>query len=137
MHQGMMLARGLSMLLGLTLGACSASGFLPDWTSSDAAGPEPAARFLISNRMNDIVGDPSKAGTFEISAAQRVDSIKGASWQVCLKTQNFPRLPNFYAVFIQRDRVTDSRFSVLIDHCELQTFRPFDWSADANNPSAR
>jgi hypothetical protein len=132
-----MLARALSMLLVLTLGACSISGLLPDWTSADVAGPEPAARFLIANKLKDIVGDPASAGTFEISAAKRVDSIKGASWVACLKVQKFPLLPHYYAVFIQSSRVADSRSSVLIDQCELQSFTPFDWAADVNNPSAR
>jgi hypothetical protein len=132
-----MLARALPIVMVLSLSACSISGLLPDWTSEDVAGSAPAARFIIANRLKDIVGDPASAGTFEISAPQRVDSIKGASWLVCVKTQNFPRLPYYYAVFIQRDRIADSRISVLIDQCELQTFTPFDWIADANNPSAR
>ena len=32
------------------------------------------------------------------------------------------------------ERVVDSRLSVLIDQCELQTYSPFDWIADANAP---
>src|SRR4051794_40156908 len=122
-----MLARALMILSALTLGACSVSGLLPDWTSTDVAGPEPAYRFVIANGLTAIVGDPAKAGTFEISGARRVDSLKGASWVVCIKTQNFPLLPQYRAVFLQRERVVDSRLSVLIDQCELQTYAPFDW----------
>jgi hypothetical protein len=129
-----MLLRALSILLLMILGGCSISGLLPDWMSPDVAGPEPAYRFLIANRMKDIFGDPATAGTIEISAVRRIDSLVGASWEVCLKAQMFPLLPRYYAVFIQRDRIVDSRLSVLIDQCELQSFGPFDWVADANNP---
>ena len=132
-----MLLRALATLLTLTLGACSIAGLLPDWTSADVAGPEPAYRFVIANELAAIVGDPAKAGTFAISGVRRVDSLKGTSWLVCIRTQNFPLLPRYYAVFIQRDHVVDSRLSVLIDQCELQSYSSFDWIADANNPPAR
>ena len=125
------------MLLVLTLGACSISGLLPDWTSPEVAGPEPAYRFIIANGLAAIVGNPSSAGTFEISGLRRVDSLKGPSWLACIRTQNFPQLPHYYAVFLQKDRVVDSRLSVLIDQCELQTYLPFDWIADANAPPVR
>jgi hypothetical protein len=132
-----MLARALTIILALTLGGCTVSGLLPDWTSTDVAGPEPAYRFVIANGLAAIVGDPAKAGTFQISGARRVDSLKGASWVVCIKTQNFPLLPRYYAVFLQREHVVDSRLSVLIDRCELQSYSPFDWIADANAPPVR
>jgi hypothetical protein len=84
-----------------------------------------------------VTGDPAKAGTFEISAPRRVDSLKGASWVSCVRTQKFPLFPRYYAVFLQRDRIVDSRLSVLIDQCELQTYSPFVWNADANAPPVR
>jgi hypothetical protein len=130
-----MLVRALPMLLVLALGACSISGLLPDWTSADVAGPEPTSyRFVIANRLKAIVGDPSGAGALEISAPRNFESLKGASWLICLKAQNFPLLPRYYAVFIQRNEIVDSRISVVIDQCELQSFEPFDWAADANKP---
>ena len=132
-----MFARASTILLVLTLGACSVSGLLPDWTSVDVAGPEPAYRFVIANDLAAIVGDPAKAGTFEISGSRRMSSLKGASWLVCLRVQNFPLLPRYYAVFMQREHIVDSRLSVLIDQCEIQSYTPFDWIADANAPPAR
>jgi len=129
-----MLVRALSMLLVLTLGACAMSEFLPDWLSDDVAGPKPAYRFLIANKIKSIIGDPTQSGTLEISRPQRVNSLKGASWLSCIKVQKFPLLPRYYAVFIQSGRIVDSRLSVLIDQCELQSFEPFDWAVDANNP---
>ncbi len=131
-----MLVRALSMLLVLTLGACSVSGLLPDWTSADTAGPQPAYRFIIANRLGDVVGAPSLAGALEISGVRRIDSLKGASWVTCIKVQKFPLPPRYYAVFIQRDQLVDSRLSVVIDQCELQSFTPFDWAVEANKPPA-
>ena len=129
-----MLVRALPLLLALIVGACSISGLVPDWSSADAAGPEPASRFIIANRLKEVVGDPAGAGTLEISSARRIDSLKGASWVTCIKQQKFPLPPRFYAAFIQRQQLVDSRLSVLIDQCELQSFATFDWAADANNP---
>ena len=90
-----------------------------------------------ANELAAIVGDPGKAGTFQISGSRRMSSLKGASWLVCLRTQNFPLLPRYYAVFMQREHIVDSRLSVLIDQCEIQSYTPFDWIADANAPPAR
>lgn len=129
-----MLARALSILLTLALGACSVSNLLPDWMSQDVAGPEPAYRFLIANGLTAIIGDPVKAGALEISGARRTDSLKGAAWLVCLRTQMLPLLPRYYAVFFQSGRIVDTRLSVLIDQCELQSYSAFDRIAEANAP---
>jgi hypothetical protein len=53
---------------------------------------------------------------------------------VCLKAQHVPLLPRHYAVFIQRSRIVDSRLSVVIDQCELQSYAPFNWAVDATSP---
>jgi len=124
----------IPMVLAFVLGGCSVSGLLPNWSSEDVAGPEPAYRFLIANRLREVVGNPDSAGTLEISSVRRMDSIKGASWQACVKAQKFPLPPRYYSVFIQRQQIVQSRLSVLIDHCELQSYSAFDWAADANNP---
>jgi hypothetical protein len=136
-----MFARAITLLLlTLTLGACSISGLLPDWTSDDVAGPEPPSyRFLIAIKLSEIVGDPGRLGALEISAPTRVNGLKGASWMVCVKAQNGPLLPpRYYAIFFQRAQIADSRLSVLIDQCELQTYTPFDWVGEAvRSPGTR
>jgi hypothetical protein len=132
-----MLVRASAIALLLTLTACSISGLLPDWTSPEAAGPEPAYRFIIANGLGGILGAPAGAGPLEISELRRVDSLKGTSWLVCLRTPGFPQLPRHYAVFLQKGRIVDSRLSVLIDQCELQSYSSFDWAADANAPPVR
>jgi hypothetical protein len=65
----------------------------------------------------------------------RVDGLRGASWVVCIRAQNGPLLPRYYAVFFQRAQIVDSRISVLIDRCELQSYTPFDWTAEAASMS--
>jgi hypothetical protein len=132
-----MLARALAIVSMLMLGGCALSGLLPDWTSTDVAGAEPAYRFLIANKLKEILGDPAPTDTLQISTAKRIDSLKGASWRVCLKAQKFPFLPRYYAVFFQRGQMVDSRLSVLIDQCEIQFFSAYDWKTDMNNPSSQ
>jgi len=34
--------------------------------------------------------------------------------------------PQYYAIFIQDDKIIDSRLGVLLDQCRTQTFQPFD-----------
>ena len=136
-----MFARALAIVStlcsALLLGGCALSGLLPDWMSTDVAGQEPAYRFIIANRLKDIVGSAAPTEKLEISDARRMDSLKGASWRVCVRAQQFPLLPRYYAVFFQRGQMVDSRLSVLIDQCELQSFSAFDWQADMNNPPPR
>ena len=136
-----MLVRALaivSMLFSaLLLGGCAVSGLLPDWMSTDVAGPEPAYRFIIANRLKDVLGNGAPTDTLEITGAARIDSLKGASWRVCLKAQRFPLLPRYYAIFFQGGKMIDSRLSVLIDQCELQGYAPFDWQTEMNNPPPR
>jgi hypothetical protein len=135
-HRILMQVRVLVPLMAAMLGGCAVLDFLPDWSADRVAGPEPAYRFIVASRINQIIGREGIVGTLQISGVRRVDSLKGAAWLVCVQTENFP-LPRYYAVFIQREQIVDSRLSVLIDQCELQPFERFDWNAEANNPPAR
>ena len=132
-----MLVRALAIASMLILGGCALSGLLPDWTSADVAGAEPAYRFLIANKLKEVLGDAAPTDTLQISKADRIESLKGASWRVCIKVQKFLLPPRFYAVFFQRGQMVDSRLSVLIDQCEIQWYSAFDWQTEANNPPAR
>jgi hypothetical protein len=123
----------VSGLLALAVGACSVSELLPS-APADPAGPEPAYRSIIAGQIAGLIGDPSKAGLVQISNVRRVEfSFKGASWLACLKLST-GALPRYYAVFIQNNKIVDSRLSVLLDQCELQSFGPFDWAAEAKEP---
>jgi hypothetical protein len=72
----------------------------------------------------------------QVSAVKRVDSLKGASWLACIKVQPFQlALPRYYAVFIQQQRIVDSRLSVLLDQCEILSYTAFDWVREAEGPA--
>ena len=129
------------LLLALTLGGCSMSGVIPDWTSDDAAGPEPTNyRFLVANKLDVILGAKyTGVRLLEISNPRRVDVAKGATWIVCVRSLSYPaRQPRaYYSTFIQREKIVDYRISVGIDQCESVTYTPFEWSVDIDNPTFR
>ena len=133
-------ARAL-LLLALTLGGCSVSGSIPDWVSDDAAGPEPPNyRFIVANGLSAILGArDTGVRLLEISNPRRVDVAKGATWMVCLRSLSYPtRQPRaYYSVFIQREKIIDSRMSVGVDQCQNEPYTPFEWSVDVDNPTLR
>jgi hypothetical protein len=126
------------LLLVLTLGGCAVSGSIPDWVSDDAAGPEPVNyRFVVANALDAIMGPKFRENRLlEISSPHRVDTRRGATWLVCIKSLTFPsRQPRaYYAAFLQRGKIVEYRLSVGIDQCELESYTPFEWSIDANTP---
>jgi hypothetical protein len=137
-----MRGRAFSMLLAVVavvnLGGCAMSGLLPNWLSEDVAGPEPKDyRFAVAVRLKDILGSDKPSDTLQLTIPRRVDALKGASWIVCMKAQKFPLLPRYYAIVFQRGQIVDSRLSVLIDQCELQSFSAFDWSAEMTPAAPR
>jgi len=93
--------------------------------SGDDFSREPNHRAVVANNIGTIVGDPSKLGGFEISGPRRADSMKGAAWLVCLKS-NVQTQPRYHAAFIQNDKLVDSRLAVTIDQCEAQSYTPFN-----------
>ena len=123
---------------------------IPDWISEDAAGPEPTNyRFIVANGLsglrglsglNAIIGSRDEASrVLEISNPRRVDVAKGAVWMVCVRTLSYPaRQPRTYhSVFIRHERIIDYRIAVGIDQCERETYTPFEWSVDVDNPTLR
>jgi len=126
------------LLLILTLGGCAVSDSLPDWMSDEAAGPEPLNyRFIVANALGSIVGGKGVDNRIlEISSPRRVDTVKGATWMVCINALRYPSMQSrsYFAVFIQREKIVQSRVSVEIDRCESLTFSPFDWKLDADRP---
>jgi hypothetical protein len=140
-----MRAKTLIFLLALTLGGCAVSDRLPgppsppatpplpelpDLSPSGIAGPEPTAyRAVIGISLRGIMGDPQRAGALQITEPRRFPSLRGPAWIVCVKTSHFP-LPRYYAIVFQHSRIVESRLSVVLDHCELQSYTPYDWSAE-------
>ena len=79
------------------------------------------------------MGDPT-GQELQISDIRRADSLKGPTWLICLQIRPFSlALPRYYSVYIQQQKIVDSRLSVLIDQCELQSYTPFDWAREAES----
>ena len=105
---------------------------VPPLPALPSIGGEPAPppyRRIIAPRLRSILGDPAKAGILQISGLRRVNYIRGPSWIACIKVSSFT-IPRYYAVFIQGEQIVDSRFAILLDLCEMQTYEPFDWVSE-------
>jgi hypothetical protein len=138
--------RAYLLVLGATLGGCSASEVPQNWTPASAV---PTAPDLSQPNYHRVFGDnirtifpnvASLAG-LGISDVRLVDHLKGPAWLTCLKF-HAPESPGvaqsepptstttgnaqYYAIFIQGDKIIDSRMSVVIDQCHKETFQPFD-----------
>jgi hypothetical protein len=112
-----------TLLLPLALLGCSSIA-LPQ-TEAPAGEPNTAV-------LHKIIGDYLKASfkeigtydSFEISDLRRVHTQKGWSWLSCIRFQDRAHTRT-YAVFIQTDKVVDSRYAVTTDGCSEQIYGPF------------
>jgi hypothetical protein len=149
--------RAYLLALTVTLGDCSASAVLQNWTPAPAAAPSPAPdlsqpnyRRIVADNIKVLFPNSASVGDLDISGVRLVDHVKGPTWITCLKfrvhdsttTENLvvaqptrsptaSRTPQYYAIFIQGDKIIDSRLGVAIDQCRSQTFQPFDLSPPA------
>jgi hypothetical protein len=116
--------------------------------------------------MKGIFANVESLRDLEISDVRLVDHVKGAAWITCLKYRvhvdaiagqsgpnsttaadpivaqsalsgNASASPQYYAIFIQGDKIVDSRMRVVIDQCHKETFQPFDLAAPAPRRKAR
>jgi hypothetical protein len=132
------------------MGACSGSDVLQNViqsTSSDLA--QPNHRRIIADNINTLFRNPASLTDLQISEVRLVDHVKGPTWITCLKFQAQPTPaevqsapgptateepaapppapgPQYYAIFIQGNKIIDSRIGVAIDQCRNQIFQPFD-----------
>jgi hypothetical protein len=144
---------GGALAFAVVMGACSGNDLLQNVTqptSSDL--PQPNHRRIIADNINTIFRNPASVTDLQISGTRLVDHVKGPTWLTCLKFQTRPNpvvvpsapgstateepaapspapAPQYYAIFIQGDRIIDSRIGVAIDRCRDESFQPFDLSA--------
>jgi hypothetical protein len=97
----------------------------PPPRGSGLPGPEPAYRQIVAGDLAGIMGPSAGAGSVEISGLRRVDSIKGPSWLTCVRS-NVGAQSRSFAVYIQDQRIVDSRMAVLIDRCDEQAYEPLN-----------
>ena len=98
--------------------------------NDNPAGAPPPFRKLITANVVAIFGDASRAQGMKISGVRRVDSLKGPAWLVCVRTMSDGRALD-YAVFIQDEKIVDSRLAVRGDHCEAEALEPFGVFTDS------
>jgi hypothetical protein len=120
------------LALALALGGCSASEVVQSWMPATTAGsvtsladqPQPNHRRIVGDNIKTILPKIDTLGALEISGARPVDHLKGPAWLTCLKVDAHEK-PQLYALFLQGDKIVDSRVGVVIDQCYKETFEPF------------
>src|SRR5262249_29690297 len=98
---------------------------LPPANAIDLA--QPNYRRVVADNVRAIIPNVASVGDLEISGVRLVDHLKGPAWLTCLKVDAHGK-PQNYALFIQGDKIIDSRVGIVIDQCYKQTFEPFDLS---------
>jgi hypothetical protein len=87
--------------------------------------PDPAFRDIIATHLKKEMKNYSAYQPFEISDPRWVHTIKGWNWLTCVRFQDHGRVRT-YAVFLADNKVVDSRYAVLTDNCEAQTYYQFE-----------
>jgi hypothetical protein len=126
------------LAFAVMLGGCSASEIvqnLPPSSVSDL--PQPDYRRVVADNIKVIFPGQAAIGDLEISGVRLVDHLKGPAWLTCLKLDAHGK-PQQYAIFIQGDKIIDSREGIVIDQCYKQSYAPLDIAAitAAKKPAA-
>jgi len=113
-------------VLAVTLGGCSASEIVQNWTSTPAVADlaHPDYRRIIGDNIQGMFPKKDLLFDMEISGIRPVDHLRGPAWIVCLKLDAHGTAQQ-YAIFIQGDKIIDSRLGIVIDHCHKEAYTPF------------
>ena len=128
-------ARAYVLAVALAVGGCSGSEIVQNW-APPASAPDlaqPNHRRIVADNIKVIFPAETSLGDVEISGVRPVDHLKGAAWVTCLKVV-VRGIPQHYAVFIQDDKVIDSRGGIVIDHCHKETYTPLETATAAKKP---
>jgi hypothetical protein len=125
-----------ALLASATLSACASNSAVVEQTS---AGPAPNAASIIANNLGAHPKmDPAATVQVQliVPANKRVDHVEisdllrpirtnlyGWAWQTCIRA-NVEGRPHAYAVFIEGDRVVDSRMALALDQCDQGQYTP-------------
>jgi hypothetical protein len=136
-HEGQLTqlaVRAYLVALALNLGGCSASDVIQNWTTPSSSATitadssPPNYRRVVGDNIRTVIPNVTSFGDLEISGVRLVDHLKGPAWLTCLKLDAHGKSQN-YALFIQGDKIVDSRVGVVMDQCYKETFEPFDLPA--------
>jgi hypothetical protein len=119
--------RGWVLVLAVTLGGCYASEIVQNWTSTPAVADlsQPDYRRIIGDNIQGMFPKKDLLSDMEISGIRPVDHLRGPAWIVCLKLDAHGTAQQ-YAIFIQGDKIIDSRLGIVIDHCHKEAYTPFE-----------
>jgi hypothetical protein len=126
-------ARCCSIPLALLLSACSSV----NTTEPTYVRPSPPTEKAIGAAVAALAIDAKLVTPLEISALRPTDHGPG-SFFVCVREVNPPpdRPRRYYSTFLDNDVYKDSRLSVIMDQCELQTYSPAPVAVPAKPPAA-
>jgi hypothetical protein len=126
----------LVAILTAILAGCSASEIVqnlpPVALAPDLS--QPNYRRVVSNNIRAIFPDQALLGDVEISGVRLVDHLKGPAWLTCLKL-DARGAPNHYAIFMQGDKIIDTRAGIVLDQCHKETYTPFESFPAAKKPA--
>jgi hypothetical protein len=110
------------------LGGCSASEIVQNWTPGPVPDlSEPNYRRIIADNIKTVFPNKNELGTLEISGVRQVAHLKGPAWLTCLKLDAHGH-PQHYAIFIQGNKIIDTRVGILLDQCHKEAYTPFEIS---------
>jgi hypothetical protein len=125
-------ARAMFLLPLALLGCTSAA--LPQTDAPAPATNTAAFHKIIGDHLKESFKEIATYDNFEISDARWVHTLKGWSWLSCIRFQERGHIRT-YALFIQTDKVVDSRYAVTTDGCGKQAYAPFDEIPPTAKPS--
>jgi hypothetical protein len=127
--------RAYILALAMTLGGCSASELVQNWSAAPIGDlSQPNYRRIVIDNIKTLF-PKAEPGELEISGVRMVDHLKGAAWLTCLKLDAHGK-PQVYAIFIQDNKIIDQRAGVVIDQCHKETYTPLETSPPAPAPAA-
>ena len=132
-QQHSLVVRASVLAFAVTLGGCSGSELVQNLATPLSDLPQPDYRRIVAANIKTIFPAQAEIGDLEISGVRLVDHLKGAAWLTCVKVDAHGK-PQQYAVFIQGDKIIDSRAGIVLDQCYKQTYTPLETAAAAKKP---
>jgi hypothetical protein len=86
--------------------------------------PLPPYRKLVAAALRNFK-EQDELNNLEISEPRWAEHLGGPAWLVCVKFSPESRAL-YYAFFIRKEAVIESRFAVGTDRCARRSFAPFD-----------
>ncbi len=129
--------RSLVLALAVTLGGCSASELVQNLPAGPAPDlSQPNYRRIVADNIRAVFPKGTPAGELQLSGVRLIDHLKGPAWLTCLKLEA-QEASQFYAIFIQGEKIIDSRVAIMIDQCYKETYAPFEIATFATKPATK